>query len=107
MTETVTDLFGGGRLRRQDSATKEFVFCDLRKGEFHEFFTGEPSFTEFSKSGFPVKGLKSSSRDNQSRSAFSLFVLFLLFYFLFIFFFFFRVGKSLACHSPGKWCLCA
>ena len=20
---------------------------------------------------------------------------------------FFRVGKSLACHSPGKWCLCA
>ena len=22
-------------------------------------------------------------------------------------FFFFRVGKSLACHSPGKWCLCA
>ena len=21
--------------------------------------------------------------------------------------FFFRVGKSLACHSPGKWCLCA
>ena len=28
-----------------------------------------------------------------------------------IFFFFiiisFRVGKSLACHSPGKWCLCA
>ena len=26
-----------------------------------------------------------------------------LFYF---FYFFFRVGKSLACHSPGKWCLC-
>ena len=22
-------------------------------------------------------------------------------------FFFFRVGKSLACHSPGKWYLCA
>ena len=22
-------------------------------------------------------------------------------------FYFFRVGKSLACHSPGKWCLCA
>ena len=22
-------------------------------------------------------------------------------------FFIFRVGKSLACHSPGKWCLCA
>ena len=21
--------------------------------------------------------------------------------------FIFRVGKSLACHSPGKWCLCA
>ena len=21
--------------------------------------------------------------------------------------FFFRVGKSLACHSPSKWCLCA
>ena len=36
----------------------------------------------------------------QSRSAFSLFV-------FFVFFFFFRVGKSLACHSPGKWCLCA
>ena len=31
-----------------------------------------------------------------------------LFYFFsfFSFFFFFRVGKSLACHSPGKWCLC-
>ena len=26
------------------------------------------------------------------------------FFFLSIFF---RVGKSLACHSPGKWCLCA
>ena len=25
----------------------------------------------------------------------------------FPFYFFFRVGKSLACHSPGKWCLCA
>ena len=25
----------------------------------------------------------------------------------YVFFFFFRVGKSLACHSPGKWCLCA
>ena len=22
-------------------------------------------------------------------------------------YFFFRVGKSLACHSPAKWCLCA
>ena len=29
-----------------------------------------------------------------------------LLFFLF-FSFFFRVGKSLACHSPGKWCLCA
>ena len=29
-----------------------------------------------------------------------------LFYFI-LFIFFFRVGKSLACHSPGKWCLCA
>ena len=27
-----------------------------------------------------------------------------LFYF---FLFFFRVDKSLACHSPSKWCLCA
>ena len=28
--------------------------------------------------------------------------------FRFIFFsIFFRVGKSLACHSPAKWCLCA
>ena len=28
---------------------------------------------------------------------------------LFSYFFkiFFRVGKSLACHSPAKWCLCA
>ena len=26
---------------------------------------------------------------------------------VFFFFFFFRVGKSLACHSPGKWYLCA
>ena len=34
----------------------------------------------------------------QSRSTFSLFV----FFFFFFFFFFFRVGKSLACHSPGK-----
>ena len=25
----------------------------------------------------------------------------------FLRFIFFRVGKSLACHSPGKWCLCA
>ena len=25
----------------------------------------------------------------------------------FIFIIFFRVGKSLACHSPAKWCLCA
>ena len=25
----------------------------------------------------------------------------------FIFFIFFRVGKSLACNSPAKWCLCA
>ena len=25
----------------------------------------------------------------------------------FLFFIFFRVGKSLACHSPAKWCLCA
>ena len=25
----------------------------------------------------------------------------------FFFSIFFRVGKSLACHSPGKWCLCA
>lgn len=41
----------------------------------------------------------------QSRSAFSLFVLFFLFFL--VFFFFFCVGKSLACHSPGKWCLCA
>ena len=24
----------------------------------------------------------------------------------FLRFIFFRVGKSLACHSPGKWCLC-
>ena len=23
----------------------------------------------------------------------------------YLFYFFFRVGKSLACHSPGKWCL--
>ena len=52
----VTDFFGGGRLRRQDSASKEFVLCHLRKGEFHEFFTGEPSFEKFSKSGFPVVG---------------------------------------------------
>ena len=35
-----------------------------------------------------------------------LFVCFLFFLF-FSFFFFFRVGKSFACHSPGKWCLCA
>ena len=68
MTETVTDLFSEGRLRRQDSALKEFVFCDLRKGEFHEFFTSEPSSKEFSKSGFPVKGLKSSSRDKSVAS---------------------------------------
>ena len=65
-------------------------------------------------------------RQTQSRSAFSLFVffftglpigkpsrglrlvcLFSFFSFSFFFFFFFRVGKSLACHSPGKWCLCA
>ena len=26
---------------------------------------------------------------------------------LLLFFFIFRVGKSLACHSPAKWCLCA
>ena len=25
----------------------------------------------------------------------------------FLRFIFFRVGKSLACHSPGKWCLSA
>ena len=25
----------------------------------------------------------------------------------FLRFIFFRVGKSLACHFPGKWCLCA
>ena len=25
----------------------------------------------------------------------------------FLRFIFFRVGKSLACHPPGKWCLCA
>ena len=31
-----------------------------------------------------------------------LFVCFLFFFFLIIIFFF-RVGKSLACHSPGKW----
>ena len=55
-TEIVTDLSDGGRLHRQDSASKEFVFCDLPKGEFHEFFTGEPSFVKFSKSGFPVIG---------------------------------------------------
>ena len=55
-TEIVTDFFGGGRLRRQDSASKEFVFYHLRKGEFHEFFTGEPSFEKFSKYGFPVVG---------------------------------------------------
>ena len=38
-----------------------------------------------------------------------LYVLFVCFFFFlfFSFFFFFRVGKSLACHSPGKWCLCA
>ena len=29
-----------------------------------------------------------------------------LFSFFSFFFFFFRVGKSLACHSPGRWCLC-
>ena len=29
---------------------------------------------------------------------------FLRFFFIFIFF---HVGKSLACHSPAKWCLCA
>ena len=33
--------------------------------------------------------------------------LFYLFYLFLFFCFFFRVGKSLACHSPGKWCLCA
>ena len=26
---------------------------------------------------------------------------------LFYLLIFFRVGKSLACHFPGKWCLCA
>ena len=30
-----------------------------------------------------------------------------LFNFFYFFYFFFRVGKSLACHSPAKWCLCA
>ena len=36
-----------------------------------------------------------------------LFYLFYYFYFLFfIIIIFFLVGKSLACHSPGKWCLC-
>ena len=28
-------------------------------------------------------------------------------FFSFLFFFFFRVGKSLACHCPAKWYLCA
>ena len=36
----------------------------------------------------------------------SLFRRFFIFRFLF-FLIFFRVGKSLACHSPAKWCLCA
>ena len=39
----------------------------------------------------------------QSESVFN-FVVFLFFVFFF-FFIFFRVGKSLACHSPAKWCL--
>ena len=39
----------------------------------------------------------------QWESGWDLFVLFYLFYFIF----FFCVGKSLACHSPGKWYLCA
>ena len=54
----------------------------------------------------------------QSRSAFCLFVCFLFTglpytaipvgkWVEFLRFIFFRVGKSLACHSPGKWCLCA
>ena len=43
----------------------------------------------------------------QSRSAFSLFVFIFLFYLFIFIFIFFRVGKSLACHSPGKWCLWA
>ena len=34
-------------------------------------------------------------------------VLFVCFLFFLFFSFFFRVGKSLACHSPAKWCLCA
>ena len=32
---------------------------------------------------------------------------FFYYFLLFFCFLFFRVGKSLACHSPGKWCLCA
>ena len=43
-TEIVTDLFGGGRLRRQDTSSKEFVE------------PGETSFEKVSKSGFPVVG---------------------------------------------------
>ena len=39
----------------------------------------------------------------QSESVFN-FVVFFIFRFIIIFIFF-RVGKSLACHSPAKWCL--
>ena len=31
----------------------------------------------------------------------------LFYFFQFFYCFIFHVGKSLACHSPGKWCLCA
>ena len=42
---------------------------------------------------------------SRSESGWDLFVLFI--FILFIYFFFFRVGKSLVCHSPAKWYLCA
>ena len=43
----------------------------------------------------------------QSQSESGWDVCLILFLFFLFFFFFFRVGKSLACHSPAKWYLCA
>ena len=76
------------RRLRQITLTETLIIPDITKTESNNCFI----------TGLPVW-------QTQSESGWDLFVFF--FFFFFFFPFFFRVGKSLACHSPAKWYLCA
>ena len=84
---------------------RQTIFAGADPGEvkwvnFHSPFSEPPSFFFFF-TGLPI------GKPSRGLRLVCLFSFFSFFSFSFFFFFFFRVGKSLACHSPGKWCLCA